>query len=177
MSAMAEATEDRRPLVALVCLWTLTYLGRGWLGHASLTTSAWDLSVFDYTLDGLRHGRIAVVPFMGQSLFSHHFMPTLAALVPAYAVWPSPITLILMQTAAMAVAAVLLWKLMPGRLPTTLRLAIVVTFLFSRGSHSAVTSYFYVECLEPALVFGFVLAWRRGAWRWYWPLVVLALGC
>jgi hypothetical protein len=77
----------------------------------------------------------------------------------------------------MAVAAVLLWKLMPGRLPTTLRLAIVVTFLFSRGSHSAVTSYFYVECLEPALVFGFVLAWRRGAWRWYWPLVVVALGC
>ena len=57
------------------------------------------------------------------------------------------------------------------------RLPLCFALLFSRRSHSATTSVFYIECLEPILVFGFVWAATRGRWALYWALLILALGC
>lgn len=36
---------------------------------------------------------------------------------------------------------------------------------------------FYVESLEPLLIFGLLVAWQRCRWFLYWVLLVFALGC
>jgi hypothetical protein len=56
-------------------------------------------------------------------------------------------------------------------------LALMIAFLFSRRSFSAVSSYFYIESAEPLLVFGMLLAWSSRRLGWYWTLLFLAIGC
>lgn len=160
-----------------LALWLLIYPVRLFIGHSRFATNAYDLSVFDYALWSTLTGALGHVPFLAHSLFSQHFMPTLLVLAPAYAAWPSPALLITIQIAAVVIAALLLARHASGTLPPLLAAALVFAFLFSRRSHSAIASVFYVESLEPALIFGFLLAWRARRWGWYWCLLVLALGC
>jgi uncharacterized membrane protein len=157
--------------------WILIYSVRAFDGHLALRTNAYDLSVFDYALWSIGHIGLGYVPFMGHSLFSDHFMPTLLALWPVYQLSPSPTLLIALQLAAFAAAAVLLYRLLPDDLPALSTIAILVAFLFGRRSHSAVTSFFYLESFEPLLVFALLLAWRSGRYVIAVVTGVLALGC
>jgi len=160
----------------VVVLWTITYCWRGLVGHLNLTTNAYDLSVFDYALWSLAHGHAGVVPFMGHSIFAHHFMPILGLLVPAY--WPAqdPIFLVVFQILAFAAAAWVFFRLQRqmGIDPTS-ALLLLGAFLLTRRNHGAVTSFSYPEALQPLLTFGVVLAWWQHSWRKYWILVLLWL--
>jgi uncharacterized membrane protein len=148
------------------------------LSFFTLRANAFDLSVFDYALWTAHEGPVAgFVPFFGHTLQAHHFMPTLFLLTPLHWVWPSPVLLILLQCAAVAVAAILLARIALEHVPPLAASAIVLAFLASRKAHSAVISTFYIESFEPALIFGFVWAAAARRWAWYWPLVGLALGC
>ena len=167
-----------RSLILILAAWSLVYGAVALLGHYSLWTNAYDLSVFDYALWATLHGRLGYVPFFEHSLFAHHFMPTLLVLLPIYAVSPSPALLIVLQLAAVLGAAVLLIRLARRlALDPWLMHALVVAFLFSRRPHSAITRVFHIESFEPLLMFGFVLALLNRKLVWYWLLVVLALGC
>ncbi|HSL24261.1 MAG TPA: DUF2079 domain-containing protein [Vicinamibacterales bacterium] len=168
----------RRELAIVIGAWSAIYVPLAFIAHYSLKTNAFDLSVFDYALWSATQGSAGAVPFMGHTLWSHHFMPTLLALLPVYVVAPRPELLIAVQLLATAVAAVLLFLLADREVPRAMRLALLFAFLFSRRSHSAVTSYFYVESLEPALVLGliYVSLTKRSSWV-FWTLAVLALGC
>lgn len=156
----------------------LVYLALGIVTHRALGTNAFDLSVFDYALwTTVSGGPLAYVPMFRYSLFAQHFMPTLLALAPLARVFDSPQYLIAIQATFYAAAAILLYRFAVRHAPRPYAIALTVAFLFSRRSHSAVTSYFYIESAEPLLVFGALLAWdaeRRAA---YWTLVLLALGC
>ena len=168
---------ERRFVLVLVSGWMVVYGARAVVGHLSLATNAYDLSVFDYALWSTSHGRVAFVPFMHESLFAQHVMPTLLLLWPAHVAWPSPWLLILVQLMAFASAAILLDRLLPPTLPWLTRYAILIAFLLGRRSHSAVTSYFYIESLEPLLVFGAILLWRSERRWWALAAAVLAIGC
>jgi uncharacterized membrane protein len=128
------------PLLA----WLLVYPPRILSSHFRLATNAYDLSVFDYALWSTLQGRLGDVPFIGHSLFSHHFMPTLLALLPLYAWWQSPVFLIAVQLCAVVAAAVLLHRLLAPRVSSLIAGALLTAFLFSRRTHSAATSVFYI---------------------------------
>ena len=104
-------------------------------------------------------------------------MPTLWILWPVHALVSSPWLLIGVQVAAFAAASLYFAREAGRRLSPLVASAIVLALLFSRRSHSATTSVFYIECLEPILVFGFIWAATRGRWALYWGLLILALGC
>jgi uncharacterized membrane protein len=166
------------PLALLILAWAAVYSSALFLDHLTLRTNAFDLSVFDYALWSTTHGpRLGFAPFYGQSLLSHHFMPTLWLLWPLHALLPSPLLLIAVQLCAIGAAAVYLAYRARRRLPPLAAFAVVAAFLFSRRAHGATTSVFYVECFEPILIFG--LAWAATArnWRVYWTCLGLALGC
>ena len=99
------------------------------------------------------------------------------ALWPAHALLSSPWLLIGVQVSAFAAAALYLAREVRHRLSPLVASALIFTFLFSRRSHSVTTSVFYIECLEPILIFGFVWAAAHGRWTLYWGLLILALGC
>ncbi len=157
--------------------WLLIYLPLGLARHIALQTNAYDLSVFDYALWGALHGAPGHVPFFGHSLGSHHVMPTLYGLMPLYALVQSPVFLIVAQIAAVSVAAVLVHLIASRQLAPWLACAVTTAFLFSQRTHVAMMSPFYIESLEPALVFGLVLAARSARWRTFWILALVALGC
>ena len=152
------------------------YLVVGLVLHFSLRTNAYDLSLFDYALWNSLRGRLGWVPFIGHSIFSEHFMPILFVLTPVYALWQSPVALIVIQLLAVLTAALLLIALMRSeRLDTFATCVIVLVFLISRPSFLAVNSFFYPESLQPALVFASLLAWRAGRFRTYWVCLILLL--
>jgi uncharacterized membrane protein len=162
---------------AIVAAWLLVYGARAIAAHLALRTNAYDLSVFDYALWSTGRLGLAYVPFMGHSLLSHHFMPTLFLLWLPYQLFSSPVFLMVVQRAAFAGAAVLLKRLLPSELPTLTTMAILVAFLFGRRSHSAIAGAFYPESLEPLLIFGMLLAWRTGGRLAAVLSGLLALGC
>ena len=163
-------------LVAVIAVWAVLYLTRGLAAHYALETNAYDLSLFDYAIWSLAHGGRGHVPFIGQSIFSQHFMPILGAIVPVYAVAPSPVTLIVLQVLAVAAAAWVYFRLQQ-RVALDVRLAIPLTiaFLFARRTHGATTSFFYPEAFQPLLTFACVLLWLEGRWKAYWTCAIALL--
>ena len=163
----------QRLWLVLLTVWLGLYLWRSLTAHFALETNAFDLSVFDYALWSLTHGHPGFVPFIGHSIFSHHFMPILAVLVPLYAPFQSATFLIVLQMLAMAAAGGLFYRLqLTIGLRWPLALALLFVFLLSRWSHSAVSSVFYPESLQPLLTFALVLVWNQSRARF---LLCLAL--
>lgn len=156
-------------------VWLAVYPALLLLGHRTLETHALDLSVFDYAVRGCRTSFCGDVPFLGHSLWAHHVMPTFFLLAPLHAVWPSPVLLILVQVAAVAVAALALRRLGDGRAPLAVA-ALLTLFLFSRRMHSAIVSVFYPESWLPALTFLAIWAARSRRWHWFWPATLAAIG-
>ena len=171
--ATARRTVDRFA-AALIGSWLVLYGWRTLVGHYSLATNAFDLSVFDYALWSLAQGERGTVPFMGHSIFSHHFMPVLALIAPVYSLFESPVFLLVLQlivaAAAGAIYFILQRRMGVGRMTA---LALLAVFLFSRRTHSAVAGSFYPECLQALLTFAVIATWTRGGWA-YW-LSALAL--
>jgi uncharacterized membrane protein len=168
-----------RPFALAVCAAAFfVQASLGLVTHRALGTNAFDLSVFDYAVwTSAGSGRLGYVPMFGHSLFAQHLMPTLLLLAPLSRVFGSPAYLIVTQTLCYAVAAYLLYLFAIRHTTSRLALALVVAFLLSRRSFSAVNSYFYIESAEPALVLGMLLAWSARRPGWYWVLLFLALGC
>ena len=165
---------DRAPAAVLI-LWTSLYVWRALSGHASLHTNAYDLSMLDYALWNSLHGRPGFVPFIGHSIHSHHFTPILWLLTPVYAVFQSPVCLILLQILATAGAGWLFHRF-ARRLGVerVIALALLAVFLMSRRTHSATTSFFYPECFQAVLTFAVVAAWNGADWL-YWTSAALWL--
>jgi uncharacterized membrane protein len=160
----------------LVGVFTAMYAVIGIISHLSLRTNAFDLSIFDYAIWNSLNGRVGWVPFIGHSIFSEHFMPILLLILPAYALWQSPILLILLQVLSIGTAALLLVTLSKlERLNPFVTSALILVFFASRPSFLAITSFFYPEAFQPALVLASVLAWRLRRMRLYWLCIALLL--
>jgi uncharacterized membrane protein len=154
------------------------YSALGLASHRALHTNAFDLSVFDYALwSTATGGPLGYVPMFRHSLFAQHFMPTLLLLSPLAALFDSPAYLIVLQSVFHAAAAWLLYRFSRRQTSDGVALALTAAFLFSRRSHSAASSVFYIESAVPLLVFGALLAWESRRLVLYWALVTLALGC
>ena len=140
-----------------------------------MSTSAFDLSVFDYAIWSLRNGGGGDVPFLGHSIFAHHFMPILALFAPLHGVFDSPTLLLVLQVLTTAAAGLLFVaferRLGVERLSALLLLAV---FLLSRRTHGAVAGSFYPESLQALLTFAIVLTWSGGRWP-FWVCTILLL--
>jgi uncharacterized membrane protein len=162
-------------VVLIVSGWAAMYIWRSMAGHYSLATNAFDLSVFDYALWSLLRGDAGAVPFIGHSIFAHHFMPILVALAPIYWAFQSPAFLLILQILIVAAAGLAFFRVqqMMG-VDRRLSLLLLLVFLFSRRTHSATAGLFYPESLQTLLTFCLVLAFRGRPAR-FWLVAVLLL--
>jgi uncharacterized membrane protein len=168
---------DARIIGVCVLAWAV-HLFLAITAHNQLRTPGFDLSVFDYAIwSTATGGGVGFVPMFGYSLLAQHFMPTLLLLAPFSVLFKTPIYLLVLQSGFFAGSAYLLYRFASRHVPGPYAIALLFAYLLSRRTHSAVTSYFYIESAEPLLIFGALLAWSTGRRAWYWLLAVLALGC
>jgi uncharacterized membrane protein len=167
-----------RLALALCAISVLLYSSLGLAAHRSLHTNAFDLSVFDYAMWTTASGDpIGYVPMFRHSLFAQHFMPTLLLVSPPARLFDGPAWLIPLQALFHAAAGLLLYRFARRHASNGVALALTAAFLFSRRGHGAATSVFYIESVEPLLIFGTLVARESRRMIVYWVLVVLALGC
>ncbi len=134
----------------------------------SLYTTAFEGRFFYYTADLPNNP--------GGSMFGAHFTPFLFLFVPLYRLLPSPATLVVVQTVALALGAPLVFRIARRRLKEE-RMAATLALLYLL--HPAVEGVnwfdFHPEAFMIVFLLGTILAWEARRWRWLVLFLALTL--
>ncbi|KKZ71599.1 membrane protein [Streptomyces showdoensis] len=147
--------------------------------HQLLRTTGYDLGIFEQAVRAYAELRAPVAPLRGEgfNLLGDHFHPLLAALAPLYRLWPSPLTLLVVQSALLALAVVPLARWAARALGRRAAHAVAAGYGLSWGVASAAAFDFHEVALAvPLLAFSLeALGHRR--WRaavgWAAPLLLV----
>ncbi len=112
--APADLAPPRTPAWQVALAWALLvgiYTAISLVRWRTLAATTFDLGVFTQIVQQWADLKVPVVHLTGDSLIaSHHFSPALAVLAPAYAVVPSPVTLLVEQAVLVATGVVPLMR-------------------------------------------------------------------
>jgi len=160
-----------RPWIALAAM-VLAYAGifgrLTWLQQSNYGTADYDMGIFDQEIWLAAHHLNPFLTIRGLNMWANHVNPVIYLLVPFYWLGAGPHFLFLVQTLAVASAAVPLWLLARDRFSSPwLALGIPFAWLMYPAVEWMTWDQFHPELLAvPALIFAYWLA-DRGYWRWY----------
>ncbi|MFI8518518.1 DUF2079 domain-containing protein [Streptomyces sp. NPDC085481] len=147
--------------------------------HLLMRTTGYDLGIFEQAVRAYADLRAPVVPLRGEgfNLLGDHFHPLLAALAPLYRLWPSPLTLLVAQSALLALSAVPLVRWAARVLGRRAAHAVAAGYGLSWGIASAAAFDFHEVTLAVPLLAWSVEALGRQRWRaaacWAAPLLLV----
>ena len=159
---------DKRILLLVILVYFVIFGVLTSLRHYNFETQAWDLAAFVQTMWNTTQGRVM---FNNLEQVSNHLglqmSPWLFALVPGYAVFPTPYFLLIAQTLALALGAwplYLLAQKVIGRKP--LSLLLVFLYLLYPSLHwSNFYDFHEITFFIPLFLAAFYFAETR---RWGW---------
>ncbi len=127
----------------------------------------------EHSAAGVLHNEIPPVNFnhLGQ-----HFVPNFLLWLPIYALFPSPVTLIVLQIGLMAAGGVVLHALARHYLAPTLSLLITAGYFGAHAVIGPTFANFYEHCQIPLFVFSALLAMEKQRWWLFWVMVAFTLG-
>jgi len=125
---MINFIKQNKIIVIIIITYFLIFATYSGLRHYTFQTQTWDMAVFEQSFWNTTQGKLMWNNFEGKNHFAIHFSPFLLLLVPLYAVWPSPYNLLIIQTSALAVAALPLYLLAKKILDK--KWAIIITCLY-----------------------------------------------
>ena len=128
---------------------------RGHLFESSLSSALSTNVVHDNQLPEVSYYRL------GQ-----HFTPALMLWLPIYSLFPSPVTLTVLQVTLITAAGGVLWALARHYLEPRLSATIVVSYYAANAVIGPTLGNFHDSCQTPLCVFSLLLAMEK---RW-WPL-------
>ena len=114
------------------------------------------------------------LPRVDYRRLGQHFTPALLIWWPIYALFPSPVTLSVLQAAFAAIAGLLLYFLGRQHLEHRLSLAIMVSFYGAIAVLNPYLANFHDLGQIPLLIFGLLLAMEYRRW-WVFALLCLAI--
>ncbi|MGW4945572.1 DUF2079 domain-containing protein [Actinoplanes sp. NPDC004185] len=147
--------------------------------HLRVRTNGFDLGIFEQGVRGYAGLGAPLAPLKGPGvhLLGDHFHPILMLLAPIYRVFPSPITLLIVQAALLALSAVPVTRLAVARFGTRGGLAIGAAYGLSWGIQQAAGFDFHEICFAvPLLAFSLEGLVRRRwgmAVAWAAPLLLV----
>ncbi|MFJ3900801.1 DUF2079 domain-containing protein [Streptomyces sp. NPDC090025] len=147
--------------------------------HVLMRTTGYDLGIFEQAVRGYAHLGAPVAPLRGENfnLLGDHFHPLLAVLAPLYRVFPSPLTLLVAQSALLALAAVPLVRWAIRVVGPRAAHAVAAGYGLSWGIASAAAFDFHEVALAVPLLAWSLEALGRRRWRaavgWAAPLLLV----
>ena len=105
-----------------------------------------------------------------------HFVIDFVLWMPLYALFQSPVTLIVLQVFLIAAAGIVLYFLARHYLSVPLSIMIVASYYGANGIIGPTLGNFYEHCQFPLFVFSLLLALEKQRWLWFWIFAALTLG-
>lgn len=105
-----------------------------------------------------------------------HFVIDFLLWMPIYALFPSPVTLIVLQVTLIAAAGIVLYFLARHYLSVPISVMIVASYYGANGVIGPTLGNFYEHCQIPLFVFSLLLALEKQRWVLFWIFAVLTLG-
>jgi len=168
---------DFRLVTLAVLITFITFLVLSVARHLSLSSSAFDLGIFDQAIWNAANGNSLYSSLKGMNLLGDHFEPVLFFIAPIYKIFPSVYVLFILQSLALASAVIPLYLIAKFRLKERLLVyAFVVSYILSRGLRGVALSDFHPECFILPLLFWayYFLITRKNVSLWI-SLILLLL--
>ncbi len=181
LSSWYRASLWNRALVALVAVYGVTFSVLTCLRILALSAFAWDLGIYNQAMyTTVTYGRFFAISGLpgnpNATLFGGHFSPILFLLLPVYALLPSPFTLVVVQSWAIAFAAVPVYRLGQRLLPSDmLAFALALVFLLDPATQGVNWFDFHAEAFLLLTLPAMLYFYERGRWKWFLVFVVLSL--
>ncbi|PXW29138.1 UNVERIFIED_CONTAM: putative membrane protein [Williamsia faeni] len=129
--------------------------------------SGWDLGIFTQAVRAYSRFEAPIVPLEGTdvNLMGDHFQPWIALIGPIYRIFPSPMTLLVVQALLFALAAIPIVRLATKQWGVVVGVLIAVAYGMSWGiSHALAFDFHEIALAVPLLAFSLV-ALVEGRWR------------
>jgi uncharacterized membrane protein len=171
----APSNWPRRLAPVLAVLAATWFIALALLRHASYWSSVIDLGLFSGALHStVNGGRMLYAPELGSTFLAEHFSPILLMLAPLFALFDDPRTLLVVQSLAVAGGGYLLYLWAEEILGDGwLALAIMASYLLAPDTFQSQWHDFHMDLLMPPMIFGALLALRRGKLIWFFVCVAL----
>jgi uncharacterized membrane protein len=147
--------------------------------HWTFQTTGYDLSLYIQSLWNTLHGdflRLTIAPGVKHFL-SWYFTPSVVLLTPVYALWPSPVTLLIVQSVVVALGAWPIFQLVKEHLGAPWLAAgyACVYLMFPALLAANVYDFHGITLTAPLLIWTWYLAQRR-RWTGYGVVAVVTAG-
>ncbi|MER6157197.1 DUF2079 domain-containing protein [Streptomyces sp. NPDC001868] len=168
----------REPYVLAVVLF-VAYAAVSVGRYLRMGTRSYDLGIYEQAIRAYAHFQAPIVELKGPgySVLGDHFSPVIMLLAPFYRVFPSPVTLLVIQAALFALSAVPVTRAATRALGRARGLALGVAYGLSWGLQNAVDFDFHEICFAVPLIAFSLEALLRRRWRaallWGLPLVLV----
>ncbi|WP_455471142.1 DUF2079 domain-containing protein [Streptomyces angustmyceticus] len=149
------------------------------LRNDRMLNAGYDLGIFEQAIRAYAHGKAPVVELKGPgfNLLGDHFHPILALIAPVYRLFPSAVTLLVVQAALMALACYPLTRWAHRAVGPATGLAVGCGLGASWGLVAGVTKDFHEICFAvPLLAFSVTALGQRRWWAaaaWALPLLLV----
>lgn len=132
-------------------LFLLVYLGILFFKLEALQVGGWDFGIYDSMLHNAASGKGLMHDFRGPF---DHFSPLFMVFAPLYLIWDHPFWLLLIQSAALSLAAPVLHGIAKRYFPRgPLPFALMLMYLLNPYWTRMALYDFHIECLYPLLFF------------------------
>jgi uncharacterized membrane protein len=161
-------------VLAYALLFSFITINRHW----GFRTHALDLGYYVQLLWSISQGLGPHVSLPEMHAWGDHFSPTLYLLVPLFALFPSPVTLLIAQSVVFSLGALPFFALARRRLDSdTIAAAFALLYLLSPTLHGINVRDFHIAAFAIPLLLTAVDCFERGKMAWFFLAVVLTLGC
>ena len=165
-------------LAGLLFAFVIAY---GWLAlsrHARFNSTGYDLAIHEQILWNTLDGRFFGTSLEVDNSFADHFRPLMVALLPLYALFPTPKTLLVIQAVVLAVTAVPLFWLVEHKLKNrSVALVIAAMYLLYPAVGFVARFDFHMEAITVPLFMLTFYAIERKRWQAATVYLILALLC
>lgn len=115
------------------------------------------------------------IPEVFYRRLGQHFTPALLLWWPIYFIFPTPVTLTVLQVTLVSLAGLVLYRLARDYVEPPIATLLTVSYYGANAILAPTLSNFHDICQLPLFIFSLLLAMERRWWKAFWVLAVLIL--